>query len=504
MQTPNDLFARQWEWDRLTALIERTKPEPQLALVYGRRRQGKTLLTARLCEASGGFYWEAFDGELTQNLVSLSTAWSTWSRSSTPLRFESWSEALRAVLSAGAIAGRPVPVVLDEITRVITRMPEFPSLLQHLLGPAGLGAAAGGTTLILCGSAFGAMRSLLDGPAPLPGRAALELIVQPFDYRTASEFWGLGSNPAAAFAHNAYVGGTPAYRSLADHHLPRHGDVDSWVIRRVLDPSSSLFREGRIVIAEDPQLGDQQRYWGLLAAIIDGASRWSDLENVLGQRRGSLQHAINVAIDAGWIERHDDPLRANRSTYAVTEPMIRFHRLIIEPNQQRLNARRAADVWRDMRPTVAAQILAPHMETLAREWLVRYASPDATGGILTKAGSTRTLPPPAKHESAAATPGRSSFNEPSIGRSQFDIAGVETTSRGATKLILLGEVKSTDARVGLGELDRLDRAIATRDEGAACKRILVSRAGFTTDLERVAARRSEVELVDLHRLYHGD
>ena len=58
------------------------------------------------------------------------------------------------------------------------------------------------------------MADLLSGTRALRGRAALELRVRPFSYRDAREYWRIG-NPAAAFAHNAIVGGTPGYRELA-------------------------------------------------------------------------------------------------------------------------------------------------------------------------------------------------------------------------------------------------------------------------------------------------
>lgn len=126
-----------------------------------------------------------------------------------------------------------------------------------------------GTPLILCGSAFGEMRKLIDGNAPLRGRAILELVLQPFDFRTAAEFWGLGANQQVAFAHNASVGGTPAYRTLADHDAPTDGDLDGWVIRRLLEPSSRLFRDGRIVVAED-----QQKLGPISSGIGASLQRW--------------------------------------------------------------------------------------------------------------------------------------------------------------------------------------------------------------------------------------
>ena len=70
----------------------------------------------------------------------------------------------------------------------------------------------------------------------------------------------------------------------------------------------------------------------------------------------------------------------------------------------------------------------------------------------------------------------------------------------------IGEVKSGEERVGLVELDRLDAAVsmlASQGSADGVKRLLVSRRGFTRELERRGRQRSEVELVDLTRLYGG-
>jgi uncharacterized protein len=486
VQRPKGLFGRETEWALLSRFVENAADEPRLALVYGRRRQGKSLLLTSLCAQTGGFYWEALDGEATQNLASISGAWTAWTKSATPFHFADWEEALDAVLAASDVAGRHVPVVLDEIPRVIARVERFPSLLQRALGPGRTKPLVLGTPLILCGSAFGAMRKLIDGKAPLRGRAILELVLQPFDFRSAAEFWGLGANQQVAFAHNAFVGGTPAYRTLADRDAPTDGDLDGWVIRRLLEPSSSLFRDGRIVVAEDDQLGDQQRYWGLLAAIAEGHRKWGDLEQVLGQHRGSLGHALGVVLDAGWVTKLDDPLRSNRSTYMLAEPMIRFYRLVIEPNMQRLAVGRARDVWRDVRPVVASQILGAHMEQLAIEWVLRFANAETLGGAPALVGPTQL--------DAAATPGGAD--------AQIDLAGVVAGPRGDQHPIFVSEVKATSARVGVKQLARLDHTVE-RLRSPRCHRLLFSRSGFTTDLERQATRRPEVQLIDLNRLYHG-
>jgi uncharacterized protein len=477
---PGVVFDREWEWAQLVDFVRQPGSEARLGLVYGRRRQGKSLLTSQLAEVAGGFYWEAAETEPLANLAALGEAWGAHVGLTAPISFASWDDALRTLVTAGATGRGPV-VVIDEIQRVIARAPEVPSLLQRHLGPAGAGRDAGGTRLILCGSAFGELRRLLDGTQPLRGRASLELVVEPFDYRTAAAYWGLSSNPALAFRLHSLIGGTPAYRTLAGDDSPsRDGDLDAWVERRLLTPSSSLFREGRVVVAEDAQVGSQATYWGVLAAMADGARTWGDLERALGSSRGSLQHSLSVVVDAGWVRRLSDPLRANRSTYELTEPIVRFHRLVIERNERRLSTRRAADVWTDVEPVVAARIAAPHLETLAVQWLFAHADASTIGGVPTDAGPSYIA-----------------------GVGQIDVVAVEATARGSRRPILVGEVKATHERVGAGVLDRLDAAVAALDVEHAVKRLVVSASGFTTDLRRAAIGRSDVELVDLPRLYAG-
>src|SRR5215475_7214144 len=100
--------------------------------------------------------------------------------------------------------------------------------------------------LILCGSAISVMGDLLSGTKALRGRAALDLRVRPFGYRDAREYWQI-ETPAAAFAHNAIVGGTPGYRELVpDQWIPGDpGQLGGWLARNVLRPSMPLFDEAR-------------------------------------------------------------------------------------------------------------------------------------------------------------------------------------------------------------------------------------------------------------------
>jgi len=127
--------------------------------------------------------------------------------------------------------------------------------------------------LILCGSAISVMSGLLSGTKALRGRGALELRVKPFGFRAARVFWGI-ENVAAAFVHNALIGGTPGYRELVPNPLVPEdpAKIGDWLARNVLRPTTPLFDEANRVIHEDPRLRDTAVYASLLATIAAGES----------------------------------------------------------------------------------------------------------------------------------------------------------------------------------------------------------------------------------------
>ena len=75
-----------------------------------------------------------------------------------------------------------------------------------------------------------------------------------------------------------------------------------------------------------------------------------------------------------------------------------------------------------------------------------------------------------------------------------------------SRILAIGEVKATNWRVGLNQLERLRHIRSLLSVGAITdepKLLLFSRQGFTHDLTAEARSSPDVALIDLHRLYHG-
>lgn len=238
---PARIFDRDHEWRHLAAFGSRALDRPQLGVVSGRRRQGKTFLLEALAQESGGFYFGATQSTEAESLTLFAEALSGYLGAPIPLRFANWDKAIRYLFSTAR--DQRGPIVIDEFPYLSEVSPALPSIIQREIDR---GVSQGTEiSLLLCSSAISVMGGLLAGSAVLRGRASLELVVRPFDYQLAARFWNL-SDPRLAVLVHAVVGGTPAYRRFVNDDNPASlADYDDWLLRTVLDPATPLFREAR-------------------------------------------------------------------------------------------------------------------------------------------------------------------------------------------------------------------------------------------------------------------
>jgi len=483
---PSEVFDRDFEWSALERFIADDQPGATLGVVSGRRRQGKTYLLQAACLAAGGFYFGATEATDTESLRRISTALTEHLSPPSPFHFADWTEAVSALLGLGR--ERPFPVVLDEFPYLVKANPELPSIIQQALRPFGPARSATRTRLLLCGSALAVMGKLLAGTAPLRGRAGLELLVPPLDHRLAAQFWEI-TDPRLAVKVNAVVGGTPAYRrEFSRNDSPADpGDFDPWVIRTVLNPETPLFREGRYLLAEEPDTRDGALYHSVLAAIAEGNQTRGGIANYVGRKATDIAHPINVLEDAGLITREPDAFRDNRSTYRISEPLITFYHAVMRPAWSLLERPgNAARVWRASRQRFSGNVLGPRFEEICRAWALHYADPDRLGG----------LPGQVTHGVLTDAASKSAH--------EVDVV-VTGISDGKAPLLAIGEAKWGET-MGTRHLERL-RHIKTligalgKHDTSRTALMCFSAAGFTSELRSLAEGDTSIILIDADELY---
>lgn len=482
---PDSIFDRDRDWRALVSFVQDPRPHATLGVVSGRRRQGKTYLLSALADATGGFYFEAAQATEAESLRMLGAAVARYAGSAAPLALATWDEALAALFALGR--DRPVPVVIDEFPYLTRATPALPSLLQRQVdahGPARPGA--GQARVLLCGSAMSVMGDLLSGAAPLRGRAGLELVVPPLDYRSAARFWDI-SDPHLAVRVHAIVGGTPAYRRefVRDDTPTGPDDFDHWVTRTVLDPRTPLFREARYLLAEETDVRDPALYHSVLAAIAAGNATRGGIASYIGRGAADLSHPLTVLEDSGLIAREPDAFRSGRFRYRITEPLVTFYEAVMRPRWRRLELGGADAVWRDARQRFSSEVVGPHFEALCRE----HALIDGAALFGEEIG-----------EVAAGTvtdPGNRD-------RIEVDVVAYAPAMPGRPRrIVALGEAK-WGKPVGRRHVDRLRRArdllavkrYDTRDTAL----VSYGAAGFAPDAEP-AGGRDRVIRVPLDHLY---
>jgi AAA+ ATPase superfamily predicted ATPase len=480
---PGHVFDRDQEWQGLTQFASAQGGTATLGVVSGRRRQGKSFLLEALSNALGGFYFPSIEATEAESLRIFTSALARYTGQVPEVPFRDWNDAIPYLFRQ--FSGSPVLVVLDEFPFLAKAAPSLPSIIQRELGPGGSGRHSS-VRLLLCGSAMSMMGKLLTGQAPLRGRAGLELVIRPFYYRDAADFWGFTDPSLSALVH-AVVGGTPAYRrEFARDDTPADlADFGAWVTRTVLNPQTPLFREARYLLAEETEIRDPSLYHSVLSAVALGNATSSGIANFIGRPADQVSHPLNVLEDACLLVREPDMFRSGRSTYRVIEPLITFYHAIMRGRWAELERGRADAVWQSTQPTFLAQVMGPHFESLAREFALD-AGPEVFGGLPGEVGSGIVV------DSAERT------------RIEIDVAVLAPAVPGEPRRILsLGEAR-WGRMMGIRDLRRLARA---RDllavKGFDARRAVLacySGVGFE-DALRDAARTESILLVDIARLY---
>jgi hypothetical protein len=490
IRRPKDMIGRKAEWARLREFATSGESAATLGIVWGRRRTGKSFLLATLVDRMGGFYYEAVRGSSAEALRELGARLAAHQKAAAPLSLGNWDAAVTALLNLGR--DREIPIVLDEYPYLLEHTPELDSIIQRAYGPRNRLRVSSRSRLVLCGSAMTVMRRILSGSAPLHGRAGLDLRISPFNFRVARELHRI-EDLKAALRTFAVIGGVAAYaREMVGGDLPAGlADFDRWVCQRVLSPAAPLFNEVGLLLSEDPSTAKARKinlYHAALAGAASGHHTHRRLTSYVRIPGASLTPIVDALTSAELLERIQDPVRENRPTYHPADPLIRFHYEVIRRHSSRL-ARHDADallLWRQIRPTFESQVLGPCFEATARYWSLHFADPATLGGPPDHVGPT--------------TVGSADGTEMEL---DVVVAAADAEAASERTVLAIGEAKAGE-RISRRHLRRLEAARAVLGRRGREAKLLLFGTDFTAELVADGAKRADVELVDLERMYAGD
>lgn len=315
------------ELKRLERLLR--QPKGGLAVVFGRRRVGKTRLLLEWVKKHHGVYFVGDQSSATLQREYFARALATRLPGFDQVEYRDW-RGLFARLAIDARARRfRGPLAIDELPYLILSSPELPSVLQQWVDHEGKDARM---VLTLAGSSQRMMQGLvLDRTAPLFGRAAEIVELQPLDPRWLTRAFK-GQTAFERLATWTAWGGVPRYWELAQSVK---GPIEQRVDELVLDPLGPLHHEpDRLLLEETPSAAELRP---LLDAIGAGAHRASEIGGRSGKPVTSLARPLERLTELGLVRREtpfgEGARQTKRSLYRIADPFFRLWFRVVVPQR---------------------------------------------------------------------------------------------------------------------------------------------------------------------------
>jgi AAA+ ATPase superfamily predicted ATPase len=360
------LVDRTAEVAALRSLAKRNAPA--LALLYGRRRVGKTFLLDHAWPKSQRvFYFLAADTTSDQNRVELIHELARWSRTQIdPDNYRSWRNVFR--LFVDMADQHSLVVVLDEFQYL---MGTGDDVVSHLVAVWDRELKDKPLTLVLSGSQVGMMERLERGNGPLYGRPNWVARLHPFDYRDAARTMPKRSHRDAAVLYGVF-GGTPRY--LATIHPA--DTIAARVMESMLSPHGDVHTQLANLIEQEKGIRDPAEYRAVLAAVAAGRTLTDEIAHAagLGDRPHVVQRALHVLEGLELVERERNFGAAERTPWRtkIADNAVRFWYRFVSANRSRLERGKVIEVWNAVVAPSLDTYMGKVFERMARDAYTRF------------------------------------------------------------------------------------------------------------------------------------
>ncbi|QOS12696.1 DUF234 domain protein [Haloferax gibbonsii] len=442
------------ELTRLHSLYESERAE--LAIVFGRRRLGKTALVKQsLAEYDDAIVYQAKQKtralQLEQFIDVAADTYPGLSR----IR-EDWESVL------GYLADQDAIVVLDEFPYLVEQDESLPSVLQALFDHELDDAES---TFVLVGSSISMMEeAALLGNSPLYGRSSLKLDIRQLPFDAAMEFFDETYSPTERVLTWSVFGGVPYYLEEVAPDAPLGANIH----RTILSRHGTLHNEPDYVLRME--LTEPTRYFSILEAIAGGNTSRNEIAGTTGIAYNQLSKYLNRLSRLRLIDQHvpitEQKTRSKRSRYRIRDPFFRFWFHFVYGSDGQYDAL-GEDAFETLIEPALPDFASSSFEALCCRALRELYS-DQT---ITKTGQWW------------------------YGEHEIDVVGFATDGT-----LIVGECKFQQSPLGYDAFSSLQQHTAelrwTPDDGGSRTEsyALFSRSGFTQSVLEVAAERDDVQL----------
>ena len=351
-------IGREREVAALDRLYESNKFE--FAVIYGRRRVGKTALINHFIDNKEAIYFMGVESNEKQNLENFSKSIIEYSSGiEAETSFLSFQAALEYVFKLAE--KKRLILAIDEYPYVARSSKSLASTLQLLIDKY---KDTSKLMLILCGSSMSYMEDeVLAYKSPLYGRRTAQMKIFPFSFDEACRYLKNYSDEDKALAYGI-VGGTPQYLLQMDDRL----SIEDNIKNTYLNPISFLYEEPTNLLKQEVR--EPAIYTAIITAIAVGASRMSDISNKVGEDSNICANYLKSLINLGIVKKETPygEKTSRKSIYSIEDNMFRFWYRFV-PNNNSVIMRGAADiVYRRIEPQLS-EYMGAVFEEICKQYL---------------------------------------------------------------------------------------------------------------------------------------
>lgn len=350
-------IAREKELNALTEKYESANFE--FAIIYGRRRVGKTRLIEEFAKDKNCIFFSAMkDSNRNSSLIQLSKCISGSDDDNFPI-FSSFQSAFHEI--AERAKRERLVFVIDEFPYLEDENGYFSSLLQNTIDREFKHTKL---FLIISGSAVSFMEdNVLGYKNPLYGRSTLILKLLNFDYYDTSRWFPQYSDYEKAILYGI-TGGIPFY---IEQFSPTF-DLKENIKKNFFNSNSILFNEAENLLKEE--FREPGIYKDVITSIANGKTKYTEIADATGLKSGALNKYLKTLIELKIVSKKK-PLGGDekKSIYYISDLYFRFWFFFIPRNYSAILSGRiqgAFDtaVWRLMN-----DYMGPVFETICKEYL---------------------------------------------------------------------------------------------------------------------------------------
>jgi len=314
---------------------------PQMIVLYGKRRIGKTELIKKFMEDKEGAYILCTNDSMRENLNEMKSKFRnlTGKEYFSDIDVSSFYDLFRYL--SQEMGDRKAVITIDEFPYLIELNRGVVSVFQKIWDEL---LVNNNIFLIICGSSIGMMETeVLSYKSPLYGRRTGEWNVTPMAFKHLKHFFS-NYDTADLFRAWAVCGGVPFYLQKFDNNL----SIDENIRQMILTKGEVLYNEPAVLLREE--FREPKVYSLILKYLSLGYTKQGEISSVTGIERGNLSKYLSVLENLHIIE-HIIPLgKRKRGIYEINDQFFRFWFRFVYPNRSDLEIGLADEVFSQISP----------------------------------------------------------------------------------------------------------------------------------------------------------